>query len=95
MTKTKIRGVDIEVCAAEQVIAYNIAFYWHDTIKDVSQVVRAAREQIESYKFDRYDKAAILTALRNGYEAYIERKYHIIMNYEEIGEVFKLKEQGE
>lgn len=26
MTKTKIRGIDINVCAAEQVIAYNLAF---------------------------------------------------------------------
>lgn len=95
MTKTKIRGIDINVCAAEQVIAYNLAFYWHDTIKDAGQVVRAAREQLESYKFDRYDRATILTALRNGYDAYIARKYHIIFNYEEIGEVFKLKEQGE
>lgn len=92
MKKTKIRGVNIEECAAEQVIAYNLAFYWHDTIKDVSQVVRAAREQLESYKFDRYDRATILEALRNGYEAYINRKYHIILNYSEIGEVFKLSE---
>ena len=31
----KIRNVEMNVCTAEQKIAYNLAFMWHDTIKRV------------------------------------------------------------
>ena len=84
----KIKNVSIDVCAAEQKIAYNIAF----SLKDYGFTVKKMMEHYRlgySYKPNRYNEEAIETALNNGFAKYVEHPF-IASNYEIIGETFTL-----
>jgi len=95
----KIKSVPLDVCTAEQKIAYNIAFSWRDCwihacgCKDAAKynAARLAQEAIASYKRNypesKYDIDAIFSALLNGIPAYIEQPF-IATSYEQIGRVF-------
>lgn len=100
----KIRNVPLEVCTAEQKIAYNLAWSNIDIIKksydrcmtgtQKSDVVLEAvnmciRHWKNSYSHEnKYNIDAIFSALMAGMEKYINTKYHILLSYDEIGKMF-------
>ena len=99
----KIRGVDMEVCTAEQKIAYNMAFSAHISFQDrynsakkVSAICKAdvldqiVRHEMDCYGYTdkgRYDVDAIFAALRGGIETYMDKPF-IATSYAEIGKTF-------
>ena len=97
----KIRNVPLNVCTAEQKIAYNLACRYYDlVIKEynrlpmqfqkaelIHQVIQKIMELYRCNK-TKYDEDAIFSALNAGLENYINLKYHVLMSYKEIGETF-------
>lgn len=84
----KIRNIDINICSAEQKIAYNFAFAGYSWA-DLEQVLENLTRYREQYRGN-YDSDAIAEALRNGYEAYKSGAAHIFASYEEIGKAFPI-----
>lgn len=100
----KIKNIPLEVCTAEQKIAYNLAFSNISIIEKtynkctteiqkssvISEAVNLCMKQwTNSYDYEsRYNIDAIFSALMAGMERYINEKYHILNSYEEIGEMF-------
>lgn len=81
----KIRGIDLSVCSAEQMIAYNIANANHD-------IFTTAEEMLKTYTpSSKYNLDAIKQALTNGLQKYLERPF-IATNYESVGKTFYLRE---
>lgn len=100
----KIRNVPLEVCTAEQVIAYNYAFAYYDKFEkeykiqviglhksDIAhEFVRFCLDCIKNNQkiMQRYDIDAIFSCLMAGREKYLEADYHILTSYKEVGEMF-------
>lgn len=87
----KIRGVVLNVCSAEQKIAYNIAFSWalngHDvTTEKMLQSFRRGHD----YKPGRFDEEAIAAALAAGYPSYLAADAPVASSYEQVGQWFPL-----
>lgn len=88
----KIRGVPLDVCAAEQKIAYNLAFVRYDCIRSrssadpVAECMRLWRLS-SGYDPRRYSDDLIATALRAGLPAYL-RSPAIYSSFEGIGRAF-------
>lgn len=102
MKMHKIRGVDKNICTAEQKIAYNYAFshriilekiYKSDNTKVVKaeayqDVISLVTKCIKNNGIDkRYNIDAIIHCFRNGIENYM-KQYSILTSYEEIGKTF-------
>ena len=100
----KIRNVPLEVCTAEQMIAYNAAFASRDLfVKQFkAQVVQLHRGDIclEFVRFclnklkqnekilKKYDIDSIQCALNAGAENYLDSNNSILSSYEEVGKMF-------
>ena len=100
----KIKNVPLEVCTAEQKIAYNLAHSNIYIIKEsydrcttgiqksdiVSEAVNMCITNWKnSYSYQsKYNIDAIFSALMAGMEGYMNTKYHILQSYEEIGKMF-------
>lgn len=92
MKYTKIRGVEKEVCTAEQKIAYNIAFANRDYFSRAGfTIADAARAGVEmfcrSHPKSKFDVDAIFSALMSGLEEYYKGP-SILWDYESIGKTF-------
>lgn len=98
----KIRGVPLEVCTAEQKIAYNIAFRAecfsskYQEAESVSAVCAAeALDEIARIAFSwwmqdhagKYNDDAIFAALRAGLAEYLKKPF-IAWDYKQIGKAF-------
>lgn len=89
----KIRNVPLEICTAEQMIAYNIAFANYDWIR--TRAFANWRDEIRTIcgryakdpKFTRYDMDAVQSALLAGFEQYALCPF-IASDYEKIGKSF-------
>ena len=102
----KIRNVDIDICCAEQKIAYNYAFSYYDIFWKKYQNAQntAHKEEITQQAVDfvlkdiecidktvsKYNVDVIIIAFRNGFENYCNLKHHILNSYEEVGTLFKI-----
>lgn len=84
----KIRNIDINICSAEQKIAYNFAFAGY-CWADLEQVLKNLARYREQFR-GKYDCDAIAEALRNGYEAYKSGAARIFTSYEEVGKAFPI-----
>lgn len=99
----KIRNVPMEVCTAEQKIAYNLA--WRDRGRFIGEynrmpcefqkmeVVEAAKDwMIKQWSYckdaHRYDVDAIASALNAGLEKYFNNSCGILTSYEQVGKMF-------
>lgn len=104
MNVKKIKCIEKNVCFAEQKIAYNYAFQWHETLKNIyysnyAKFIKSKEYQkiidsiIASIKNNGIDKKynidAIIHCFRNGIENYITfNKSGILINYNDIGKIF-------
>ena len=101
---SKIRGIDKSVCTAEQKIAYNYAARYVDIGKkifnaDVPEFVKnEGYFQLEKLVLNdiksneslcKYNIDAIIIAFRQGFRNYCNN-FFIALNYESIGEYFKI-----
>lgn len=88
----KIPRVDMDVCTAEQMIAYNIASRYLDCDRKFAGYADAAQWMVQQYKREnettRYNIDAIFCALNAGLESFVKAKYHILTSYKEVGEMF-------
>lgn len=100
MKKYKIRNVDIEVCSAEQKIAYNFLFSWtlnkHDKdyaykcVKDsIYEEMEGKRVCIHPTNWKKYNIDYILELFYRNYDKYIESGKPIFSNYEDLGGFIK------
>ena len=80
----KLRGVDVEVCSAEQMIAYNLACAFSEYEQDAERIF-----SLWTQRSGRYNSAAVFEALQNGLNEYRKRPF-IATNYESVGKVFNL-----
>lgn len=102
MNMHKIRGIDKEVCTAEQKIAYNYAFMYRSTMEkihdsDTTEITKDEAYQqvigwvIRGVKDNGIDKKynidAIVHCFRNGIKNYMEG-FSVLWNYEDIGKIF-------
>lgn len=100
----KIRNVEKSVCTAEQKIAYNYAFSWYETGKNIvkadtfkyikckamSEIERLVTEDIlNKEEMKKYNIDAIIIAFRNGFWKYC-KDFFIATNYEAIGKCFAI-----
>ena len=99
----KIRNVPLDVCTAEQKIAYNLAFShgnaFMNAYHNAPDGVTRGNVWIECRDFcmklysytdsGKYDIDAIFSALNAGLPEYLDRKMPILASYEEIGRIFK------
>ena len=101
---TKIKGVSINVCTAEQKIAYNLAFSYSDLFADKYRNANSDSEKIDiineasfclidfwksSYCYtDKYHLNSIFRALTTGLDKYIKDNHPVLTSYESIGEYF-------
>lgn len=93
----KIKGIEKNICTAEQVVAYNLAFKYRDMIKPVydkmpmgfqkNEVIMQAARRL-SNEVEKYDADAVFCALTAGLEKYMNSKYAILTTYSEISEMF-------
>lgn len=100
MTLHKIPRVDKSTCAAEQKIAYNIAFRIGIDCRYNWDEISAAAETaaIEDYKnawlrdyprdAQKYDTGAIFCALRAGLHDYLRGGCRLLSSFEAIGQAF-------
>lgn len=104
MKVKKIKGIEKNVCFAEQKIAYNYAFKWHEIMKKIynsnnSQFIKSEEYQkiidsiINSITYNGIDKKynidAIIHCFRNGIEKYITYNTSgILTSYNDIGNIF-------
>lgn len=94
----KIRGIDKNICTAEQVIAYNIAHKDKDHIKRIFENCLAQdkrsilnhifKTNIATIDTKKYNIDIIYLAFVQNMEKYIEKPF-IAFSYEKIGEFFK------
>jgi len=99
----KLRGIEKDICVAEQKIAYNFACMW-DTVgkkilnSDMAEVGKSdAFSDIEKSvivslmrdEFNKYNHDAIIVAFRQGFRKYCTKPF-IATNFEQIGEIFKI-----
>ena len=99
----KIRGVDKNICSAEQKIAYNIAFARRDTLIRRWKECHTEFQRSEVF-FDlintelrlfretygeKYNLDAVFIALNQGFKNYCE-KFFIARDYETIGKAFPI-----
>ena len=87
----KIRNVPLDVCTAEQKVAYNLAFSHHDFVVKSGKFhsyAEAAQYIVKNLYHGKYDANAIFCALNAGLENYCKGKYHIMTSYAEIGAMF-------
>ncbi len=99
----KIKNVSLNVCTAEQKIAYNLAFSHAHIFKKAynlspmqfqkNEVVHEAVQfcmKMWGYneKADKYNADAIFCALNAGIEDYIKNNCPILASYEKISETF-------
>lgn len=100
----KIYGTEKNICTAEQKIAYNYAFSYHDLYKDLKndfipgfvrsellhKAINFICSDIKTKELDKkYNIDAIVIAFRNGFETYCKKPF-IATNYEEIGKFFNI-----
>ena len=99
MKTHKIKGINIEVCNAEQKIAYNFLFSWtlnkHDKDYAYKCVKESIYEEMEEKRvcvhptnWKRYNVEYILELFHNYYDKYIEAGTPIFSSYEAIGGFF-------
>ena len=99
MKTHKIKGINIEVCNAEQKIAYNFLFSWtlnkHDKDYAYKCVKESIYEEMEGKRvcihptnWKRYNVEYILELFHNYYDKYIEDGTPIFSSYEAIGGFF-------
>lgn len=95
----KIPGIEKEVCTAEQIIAYNLAFAHYPSIQDAptaaEALATAARRRDIALKElqkngTRYNIDAIFCAYNAGIMDYTNGSHHIFTNYQEVGNAFPL-----
>ena len=96
----KIRGVDKQVCTAEQMLAYNFAFSRKDVMKkmyekcqtgiNVSEVeIIFVQDCIKTFKNTKYNLDAIVHIVRKNMKKYAEMEgCGIFASYDEIGKTF-------
>lgn len=97
MTYGKIRGINKEVCTAEQVIAYKLSLRYRNIIKDAydkmpmgfqkSEILMQATRKLSS-KVEKYNKDAVFCALNAGLENYINSERAILSSYSEVSKMF-------
>lgn len=101
----KIRGIELNICTAEAMIAYNVAFLVRNDIlkayekctcdfQRVDVVHEGVSLCMERLSFNdkinkKYNIDAIFSCLNAGLEEYLNAKHRILMSYEEIGNIFK------
>ena len=100
----KIKNIPLEVCTAEQKIAYNLASSYSDLFvkkyhnmpcqfQKSELIHNAVCKMLEwyqsSYNFsNKYNIDAIFSALNAGLENYFNAKHSILSSYVEIGKMF-------
>lgn len=97
----KIPNIPLDECAAEQKIAYNLAFAeWINRgdptsttdFEDAARYLVRVHWRGAGYnKRGRYNDEAILAALTAGLEGYLKSSHHIFSSYKEIGDAFPVK----
>ena len=101
----KMKNIPLEVCTAEQKIAYNLAWYYgKNFIKKYKSAPCAFQKDevlqetvqflMHLYNTDnetkgKYDIDAIFCALNAGIKKFFDSNGPILSGYEEIGEMFK------
>ena len=99
MKTHKIKGINIEVCNAEQKIAYNFLFSWtlnkHDKDYAYKCVKESIYEEMEGKRvcihptnWKKYNVDYILELFYRNYDKYIEAGTPIFSSYEAIGGFF-------
>ena len=87
--KHKIRNVDIEICCAEQKIAYNYLFAYascvmnNDAISYVKMIVH--KDIYRRNDMTRYDRQYIFELFCDNLQKYIDNKMPIFGNYKDLG----------
>lgn len=85
----KIRNVPIEVCSAEQKIAYNIAFNVREFLVKDENNLELANKIVDRSISERFDKEMIKEIIRKSRERYCAGR-SVLGSYEEIGNIFKI-----
>lgn len=83
----KICNIPLEVCVAEQVAAYNLAYSLAGTIKDLSCAVEHVADMVKSV--DKANTDLILNIFEQNYMRFSE-KPAILLSYTEVGKQFPL-----
>lgn len=103
----KIPKVEKSVCTAEQMIAYNLAFYNHYLFSDYGKAenkkqwtVDTTKQMMSNYRnaYDytgKYNEEAIEYALLHGIETYAGTKCRVLFHYSEVSEIFPIPEGDE
>lgn len=80
----------MDVCTAEQKIAYNIAFANYDIAEKYHSYTEAAQTFVQwcEGSINKYDVNAVFFALNAGLESYCKSRNHILTSYEDIGKMF-------
>lgn len=83
----KIRNIPPEVCVAEQVAAYNLAYDLASTFKDLSSAVEHVADMVKG--IDKANTDLILDIFAQNYMRFLE-KPAILFSYTEVGKQFPL-----
>lgn len=83
----KIRNIPPEVCVAEQVAAYNLAYDLASTFKDLSSAVEYAADMVKG--IDKANTDLILDIFEQNYMRFLQ-KPAILLSYTEVGKQFPL-----
>ena len=92
----------MEVCTAEQKIAYNLAFRWADLYQKsydeatteilkseiIFKTIRFCIDDYRAKNDSKYNLDAIQCALNAGMKNFFDTKYKILTSYEDIGKTF-------
>lgn len=98
----KIRNVDMDICTAEQVVAYNTAYriYIDSRFNWKADAPRFIMLEAIQYAIDdyvellkkqgcKYNIDAVQCCLRAGLDSYLfSAKQHILTDYDEVGKAF-------
>lgn len=85
----KIRNIPLEVCVAEQVAAYNLAYDLASTFKDLSSAVEHAADRVQNSDCVKANTDLILDIFEQNYMRFLE-KPAILFSYTEVGKQFPL-----
>lgn len=86
----KITGVDMDICTAEQIIAYNLAHSYGDCVSNTDMIfnVPVAAKWLLNLYSGKYDRDAIFCALNAGLAKYLSAGSPILTSYKSVGDYF-------
>lgn len=85
----KIRNVDIEICNAEQKIAYNYLSTYYNSMSRFNLLDYCQKCLARDAGNKKYNVDLVYHYILSSYDRFINAKYHILTSYEAIGELIR------